>query len=168
MQPSSLPLLTPRLRLRALAADDLDAIHHIYTHRLVKPWIGEHSREEITEELRFHAAHQSSHGWALWGVEDRFTGRLLGDCGLQPLELVGSEIELSYDLHPDVWGRGIASEAAKATIAVAFELTGAEEIIAVVRPDNHASRRVLENAGLTVAGEIGAYEEQLLRYAIRR
>jgi RimJ/RimL family protein N-acetyltransferase len=58
-----LPLLTTRLSLRELREDDLDELYGVYAHPLVEPWIGGHTREEIAQEIGFHAAHQARHGW---------------------------------------------------------------------------------------------------------
>jgi ribosomal-protein-alanine N-acetyltransferase len=162
------PLLTPRLRLRPLRAGDLDALTEIYTHPLVAPWIGAHTREDVAHEIRLHAAHQASHGWSFWAVEDRASGRLLGDCGLQPLEQRGPEPELGYDFHPDAWGRGIATEAARAVMAAALGPLGLDRVMAVVKPEHAASQRVLAKAGLRRAGLCEAYGETMVTYEARR
>jgi [ribosomal protein S5]-alanine N-acetyltransferase len=80
----------------------------------------------------------------------------------------GPEVELGYDLHPDVWGRGLATEAARATVRLALGPLGIDRVVAVVKPNHAASRRVLEKAGLTHAGEREAYGEQLLLYEVAR
>jgi RimJ/RimL family protein N-acetyltransferase len=163
-----LPHLTKRLRIRALREDDLDAVWQLYSDPRVAQFIGTHSRDEVGVELRLQIAHQAAHGWSLWALEDRDTGRFAGDCGLQPLELRGPEIELSYDLHPDLWGRGIATEAARAVVGLAFGELAIDRVVAVVKPSHTASRRVLEKAGLLHAGAREAYGEQLLLYEASR
>jgi RimJ/RimL family protein N-acetyltransferase len=165
---SVLPHLTERLRIRALREDDLEALVRLYSDPRVAQFIGAHTRDEVMAELRLHIEHQAAHGWSLWALEERATGRFAGDCGLQPLELRGPEVELSYDLHPDLWGRGIATEAAKAVLGLAFQNLGIEHVMAVVKPTHAASRRVLEKAGLTHAGEREAYGEQLVLYEASR
>ena len=157
-------LVTARLRLRPLRADDLDALHAVYAHPLATPWIGEHTRAETEREL--HAAIEGPYG--LYAVEERATGRFLGDGGLQPFERRDpGEPELGYDLHPDVWGRGLATELARAWVALALTTLGVPEVVAVVRADHRASRRVLERAGLVRAGARRAYGERLLLYRAR-
>lgn len=163
-----LPLLTPRLRLRPLAPDDLDALAEIYAHPLVAPWIGPHTRGDVAREIELHVAHQASHGWSFWAVEERASGRLIGDCGIQPLEQRGPEPELGYDFHPDAWGRGVATEAARAVMAAAFGPLGLDHVLAVVKPSHVASQRVLEKAGLRRTGERQAYGEAMLTYEARR
>lgn len=77
-------------------------------------------------------------------------------------------MKLGYDLHPDAWGRGVATEAAQATVGLAFCQLGIDRVIAVVKPNHAASSRVLEKAGLTHTGEREAYGAQLLVYEIAR
>jgi RimJ/RimL family protein N-acetyltransferase len=164
---TSLPaeLVTPRLRMRPLRAGDLDALHAVYAHPLVAPWIGPHTRADTERELR--AAIDGPYG--LYAVEDRATGRLLGDGGLQPFALRDpAEPELGYDLHPDAWGRGLATELATAWVELALGALGLPAVVAVVRPDHAASRRVLEKAGLVLAGPREAYGERLLEYRTER
>jgi ribosomal-protein-alanine N-acetyltransferase len=93
---------------------------------------------------------------------------LIGDCGLQPLEHRGPEVELGYDFHPRVWGRGIATEAARAVMRQAFGALGIERVVAVVKPDNLASKRVLEKAGLRASGRREAYGEPMVLYEAQR
>lgn len=162
------PILTARLRLRPLRRDDLDALAEIYRHPLVSRWIGAHTREDVEHEIALHLKYQTSLGWSFWAVEDRDTGRMIGDCGLQPLEHLGPEVELGYDLHPDVWGQGLATEAARATMQQAFGPLGVDRVVAVVKPDHLASQRVLEKAGLHRASSRLAYGESMLLYEASR
>lgn len=157
-------ILTSRLRLRPLQRVDLDALTEIYQHPEVARWIGSHTRQDVEGEIAQHIAHQAKLGWSFWGVEDRATGRLIGDCGLQPLEHRGPEPELGYDFHPDVWGRGIATEAAQAVMRHALGPFGLGRVVAVVKPAHLASQRVLVKAGLYPAGTRTAYGEQMLLY----
>jgi len=145
--PSDPAILTPRLRLRPVRATDLDAILAIYTHPQVAPWIGAHDRAKVEEE--YERWRTSDLPW--WAVENRATGELIGDGGLQLLEGRGPEVELGYDLHPNAWGRGYATELARAWLDHAWE-RGIDEVVAVVKPGHAASRRVLEKAGLSPVG----------------
>jgi len=161
-------IVTARLRLRPLRPGDLDALAEVYRHPLVSRWIGTHTREDVEREIARQLEHQSSLGWSFWAVEDRRDDRMIGDCGLQPLEHVGPEVELGYDLHPEAWGRGLATEAARAVMEQAFGPLGIDRVVAVVKPDHLASQRVLEKAGLHRAGTRVAYGESMLLYEARR
>lgn len=155
---------TERLRLRPLRAADANALHGVYSHPLVEAWIGPHTAERVAQEIEYQLAGQAERGYSVWAVEDRSDGRFLGDCGLQPLEHKGPEVELGYDMHPDVWGRGLATEAARAVVEAALGPLGLDRVVAVVKPANAASRAVLEKAGLREAGRRGAYGELMVLY----
>lgn len=157
-------ILTTRLRLRPLQPLDLDVLAEIYLHPGVARWIGPHTRQDVEDEIRQHMASQADLGWSYWAVEDRATGCLIGDCGLQPLEHRGPEIELGYDFDPHAWGRGIATEAAQAAMRHALGPLALGRVIAVVKPDHIASQRVLVKAGLHSAGTRLAYGERMLLY----
>lgn len=162
------PLETARLRLRALVPEDAEALHAVYAHPLVARWIGAHGLDDVRREIEWHVATIGRLGHAFGAVEERVTGRLVGDCGLQLLEHRGPDVELGYDLHPDAWGRGYATEAARACVTAGCERLGLQRIVAVVRPNHTASRRVLEKTGLVLEGPCRAYDADMLRYAIRR
>ncbi len=163
---AELELLTERLRLRPLREADLDELVALYADPRVEPWIGHHSPEDVAVELSFHVAHWNRFGWGFWGVEELASGAFIGDCGLQPLEMVGPEVELGYEIAPERWGRGLATEAARASVRHGLEDLGMERIVAVTKPGNERSRRVLEKSGLAHVGEREAYGDRLLLYEL--
>ncbi len=143
---------TPRLRLRPLRPDDLTALHAAVYADPAVTWDGRaHGLDEAREALAGKLRHHEEHGFGALAVEDREDGALLGWAGLQHLE-GGPEVELGYYLGRRAWGRGLATELARALVAHGFDELGLERIVAVVRPDNAASRRVLAKAGLHPAG----------------
>lgn len=165
MRPAPIfPIVTARLLLRPLRRDDLDALAEVYLHPLVMRWIGSHTRDDVEREFALQREYQASLGWSFWAVEERHTGRMIGDCGLQPLDHRGPEVELGYDLHPDAWGRGLATEAARGVMEQAFGPLGIDRVVAVVKPEHVASQRVLVKAGLQPAGTCRAYGESMLLY----
>lgn len=168
MRSLDFPIETARLRLRPLTPEDVDALSAVYTHPLVTPWIGPQTRDDVIREIGHQVEHQRSLGWSMWAVEERETGNLIGDCGLQPLEHHGPEVELGYDFHPRVWGQGVASEATQAVMRQAFGPLAIDRVVAVVKPDHGASQRVLEKAGLRRSGIREAYGETMLLYEAER
>ena len=64
----------------------------------------------------------------------------------------GRNTEIGWLYDPAVWGRGYATEGARAALAFCLEDVGAEEVISIAHPGNGASRRVMENVGLRYAG----------------
>ena len=99
-----------------------------------------------------------------WGVWERETGELVGDCSLHYDTTFGAW-ELSYGFRRDRWGRGYASEAAAAVVRHGFETMRVARIVADVDPANPASSRVLEKCGFVRVGEL---EDGRLFYAVTR
>jgi hypothetical protein len=81
-----------------------------------------------------------------WAVVERATGVPAGTVLLKPLPDGAGEIEIGWHLHPDSWGRGLATEAAQPLLARGFA-HGLEEIWAVTDPENRRSARVCEKLG---------------------
>jgi ribosomal-protein-alanine N-acetyltransferase len=84
----------------------------------------------------------------LWLLHDRSSGALIGRGGLQHTWVTGrKEVEVAWAIVPELWGRGLATESARASISAAFGPLNLPEVIAYTRPDNAASRRVMEKTG---------------------
>jgi RimJ/RimL family protein N-acetyltransferase len=74
---------------------------------------------------------------------------LIGDCGLEQIELDGEEtVELGYDLRSSYWGKGLATEAASAVRDYAFETLELPELVCLIRQGNWRSQRVAEKLGM--------------------
>jgi len=78
----------------------------------------------------------------------------IGNCGVrtdEPGALVG---DIGYELNPKYWGRGYATEAARAMLAFGFDTLGLHRVWAECVAGNLASRRVLEKLGMTLEGRL--------------
>jgi [ribosomal protein S5]-alanine N-acetyltransferase len=139
---------TARLRLRPQALADVDAHHAAIGSDAGVPW--DHrvrTREQTEEVVRRRVAHWEEHGFGLWAVEWRESGEYLGEAGLQHFE-GGEPVEVGYYLGRSAWGRGVATEAGEAALRHGFEALDLDTIVAVVRPENEGSKRVLTKLGL--------------------
>lgn len=98
---------------------------------------------------------------------DHFSGTLAGIVGFRPF-FEPPELQLVYALHPSAWGRGLATEAARAAMQHAFGVLGFDEIQAATDEPNRASIAVMERLGM----EPGRIEEgqphRTLFYRVRR
>ena len=110
------------------------------------------SIEDSERRLQQLVEHQERHGFSLWAVTDRSNGTVMGDAGLIHFAQRGPEIELAYRLAKPYWGRGFATEAARAWLDHGFGELGLDRIIAVAHPENAASQRVLEKVGMRFEG----------------
>ncbi len=124
-------------------------------------------RSKADAYINHHLAHWNEHGYGHWAIVLPEEGSVLGWCGLEYLSELG-EVEVAYLLSRKVWGRGYATEAAKAAVAFGLEKVNLGEIIGLVHPDNRASIGVLEKCGLTFADRIVLWRMEMSRYRISR
>ena len=147
-------LETDRLLLRELTMADLDPLAALYRDPGVRRYFPDGTRtyEQTREELAWTIdVHYARYGYGLWAAVVRDTGAFAGRCGLLHWEIAGrSEVEVAYLLDPALWGRGLATEAARAIADHAFATLPVERLIALIDPANTASRRVAEKVGMSV------------------
>ena len=110
-------------------------------------------------------AHWDEHGFGRWAVADG--GVLVGFGGLTVLE-DSLDLNISYHVHPDAWGRGIASAIAAQAVAHGFGELGATRIRGLVRAANPASARVLVKLGFRADGEVTLHGAPTNRYVLER
>ena len=89
----------------------------------------------------------------------------MGEAGLQYLE-AGPDIELGYTLARAAWGRGYATEAARAVLRWGFAGLRLHRIVAVADPANAASLHVLEKLGMTRRGRRECYGAVMAEHAL--
>jgi RimJ/RimL family protein N-acetyltransferase len=102
----------------------------------------------------------------LWALVEKDSGRLIGDCGLIPLERVGPQIELGYRLIRAAWGKGYATEAAGAVRDLGFERFGLERIYVDVHPENEGSLNVARKIGARLLGPATHRGAPVLRFVL--
>jgi RimJ/RimL family protein N-acetyltransferase len=95
------------------------------------------------------------HGFGMWLLRDRDTGETLGRGGLQYTYTAGlHDVEAGWAIVPARWGRGLATELARACVEVGFGQLDLLTIVAFTLRTNVASRRVMEKAGFTYERDI--------------
>ena len=167
-------LETPRCLLRDWRDDEVDRLFDIYRHDEVSRWLGRAPKpmadpaEAAALLAGWRQRAEEENPFARWAVEERATGIVAGTVLLNPLPGGDGEVEVGWHLHPDAWGRGLATEAARAVIAYGFSL-GLPEIYAVVRPDNVRSRAVCGRLGMTPLGRTSRwYDTELEAFRLVR
>ena len=106
-------------------------------------------------------------GYGRWACVLRDEGTMIGFCGLKLLPELGAT-DIGYRLHPDYWGKGLATEAARATLRYGFETLALDEVIALVLPGNVASIRVLEKLGMARTEDVTYSGERVQRWVVIR
>jgi ribosomal-protein-alanine N-acetyltransferase len=145
---------TPRLVLRPFTLDDTEAAFRWFGDPEVMRFIpsgADRSPEETRQRLARYREHQARHGFSKWIVRERSSGEAVGDSGLLRLE-EPERIDLGFRLARSCWGRGFATEAARAWVHAAFADFGLARLTAFSHPRNLASRRVLEKVGFRRTG----------------
>lgn len=144
-------LRTERLSLRRPTMVDASAIFERYSSDAeVTRYVG-WPRHVCLDDTRSYLAASES-GWQRDGIGAYVIfaeGCLLGGTGL--LSQSATHAETGYVLARDAWGRGFATEALRAMVALATQL-GLEELQACCHPDHVRSRHVLEKGGFVLAG----------------
>jgi RimJ/RimL family protein N-acetyltransferase len=140
---------TERLLLRRFRADDRAAYLAIRAQVDVARALGyppEEAAQKTDWFLGLNERCWSERGFGAWLVCAARDARPIGHAGLWYLESFDA-VELLYGYAQQAWGRGLATEAARAVVDAAFEHVGLERLIALVAPDNARSRRVVEKLG---------------------
>ena len=149
-------LETDRLLLRRLTAADLDNMCDLDSDPEVMRFLSGGAptpRAVIQDEIlpRFLLSYERFPGFGYWAAVEKSTGAFLGWVGLVPRDGdYFGDLHLGYRLRRAAWGKGYATEAARALVRKAFAELGAQRVVATTYQDNLASRRVMEKAGLTL------------------
>ncbi|MDB5962834.1 MAG: guanosine monophosphate synthetase [Massilia sp.] len=164
-------LTTARLRLEPLDDQHLDGFHRLNSIAEVMRFIS--GRPETVEETRAGIARVKAawhtFGYSWWAFIDRQTGELIGAGCIQHLAKdAANPLELGWRLLPAMWGKGLASEAAQAMAAYAFETLAAPQLVAVCGPDNTASAKVMQRLGMRYRGIERWYDTDTAVYVIER
>jgi RimJ/RimL family protein N-acetyltransferase len=163
------PLVTERLELRRFTADDLEPLLAVFADAEVMRYVGAERRplrrSQVSALMSRAEADWAEHGFGLLAVTERGTGRLVGEAGLQHLE-EGPDIELGYTLGRVAWGRGYATEAARAVLRWGFAGLRLQRIVAVADPANVTSLRVLEKLGMARLGLRECYGAAMSEHAL--
>jgi RimJ/RimL family protein N-acetyltransferase len=146
------PIVTQRLLIRPLESSDLEAAFELNSDADARRYTGGVvDRAASDRGLRAQIARVRASGLGSRAVVDRGSGDVVGYCGLQPFA-DSDEIELFYGYASRVWGRGLATEAARAVLELGFRCLDRDRIVAIVDPENRASVRVLEKLGFVRTG----------------
>lgn len=146
-------LETPRLLLRHPHEDDLDGWAGLMADPDSARFIGGvQSRLGAWRGLAATAGSWTLHGFGMFSVIERATGRWIGRVGpWRPEGWPGNEI--GWGLVRAAWGQGFAAEAAAATMDWAFDYLGWAEVIHVIHPDNAPSQALAARLGSRRLGE---------------
>lgn len=151
----SVDLSSPRLTLRPVRPEDVDALHRHWTDPDVRRYLWDDeivSRAKVADVVGESVRRFAAHGHGLWALRRARHDALIGCVGLWTFhEPPGLELVIS--LSPTAWGRGLAAEAVRALLGYAFGPLGMDVVNASTDTPNRASRRLLERVGFSFLHE---------------
>ncbi|THU40793.1 GNAT family N-acetyltransferase [Niastella caeni] len=148
-------LETERLILREIVPSDVDGFFELDSDPEVHRFLGStpvQTKDQVVEAIRFIRQQYIDNGIGRWAVIDKNTNSFIGWAGLKFItELTNNHInyyDVGYRLIRKYWGKGIATEAAKASLLYAFDTLNAREVYAIADCDNAASNKILTKIGM--------------------
>lgn len=160
-------LTTTRLELRPVQIGNVELVHELWTDTHVRHFLFDERvipLEEVRSIVEQSLRSFEERGYGIWLAYSRETARLIGFAGL--LQSSDESPNLIYGVHPDFWGKGFATQAAKAVLDFAFDTLCLESVKADVDEPNVISVRILEKLSMRkthraiVAGRPLLYYEQ--------
>jgi RimJ/RimL family protein N-acetyltransferase len=147
---------TERLILRTWEKEDAGPYFHINQDPKVIEFLrGPLTVEQVNDFISATNLHQDKLSYALWATEIKNTGELIGYIGLNYTDFFGEygahftpAVEVGWRLGSQYWGKGYATEGAKASLDYGFNKIGLKEIVSFTVPANKRSIRVMEKIGL--------------------
>jgi RimJ/RimL family protein N-acetyltransferase len=163
-------LKTPRLLLRRMTPDDVLALLTTFGDpEVMRHYPAPFDEVRMQDWVDWNQRRYTDHGYGLWALTLRAKGELIGDCGLVNQRVDGvPEIEAGYHLRRDLWGQGLATEAALGCLGYGFSTLDRNRFVALIHPQNRASRRVAEKIGMTLERETAWKNKPTCIYAIER
>ena len=144
---------TQRLIARQLEPCDVDAMVSVYGDAEAMRWVDDGQpigALECADWISTTQRNYDTRGYGMTALVERRTQQVIGFCGLvhpggQP------EAEIKYAFQRAWWGKGLATETGRAMLAYGVKHHGLHQVIATIAPENAASQRVLEKAGMRVS-----------------
>ena len=161
---------TEHLILRRFTDDDADAIFAMRADADFMRFIKQpDTRAESLAWVRMVSRYWETENFGFWAVVEKAAGETIGWSGSWILQETW-ETEIGFAIARKFWGRGFATEAARVALDYGFENRKAERVVAVAKPENAASRRVMEKLGMRLERQrfFKSYDLELVYYSLER
>jgi RimJ/RimL family protein N-acetyltransferase len=158
---SAVELATARLLLRPWRPDDGAAMAAINSDpevaRMLNRPVHPQGHDGFVDRARRHWEEYGFGWYAVEGRHEDLEGQLVGFTGVTYptfLPELAARPEIGWRLAPRAWGRGLATEAARAAAQDAFTRVGLPELISIIHPDNVRSQRVATKLGMAIERQV--------------
>lgn len=161
---------TERLLLREMRLHDVDALLTTFSDaETMRFYPKPFDRQMMQAWVEWNIRGYAERGFGLWVLILKESGEVIGDCGLVGQQVDGTdEVEIGYHVRHDLWGQGLATEAAQACRDYGFRQLKCDRLISLIHPANIASRRVAEKAGMHLIKEMMWRDKPTCLYAVER
>ncbi len=161
---------TERLIVRQFEETDKDNIFLMVGNETVMLYIRPVNTKEESDKflLENMAAYENNPHGGRWAVIRKEDGLFAGSFAIIPLPNDPQKIQLGYLLLPENWGKGYATELAKAGVDYFMNNYSLPEIYGVTEMPNTASQKVLLRTGFKPDGSFMEKEKKLLRFVVKR
>ena len=163
-------LETERLTLRHFVLEDIDVLAEILGDPVMMRFYPQtFDRAASRGWIEAQLDRYERDGVGLWAMVLRDNGELIGDCGLAIQHIDGrDETEIGWHVRRDLWGRGLATEAAAACRDWGFANRDVDRLVSIILPANVQSRRVAEKIGMRVGWQTTWADQPHLIHVIDR
>lgn len=163
-------LTTHRLNLRKMTVHDIDHLVGIFSDPIAMThYPATKTREETSDWIDWNLNNYSDYGVGFWIVEDKQTGKFLGQCGIVPQHVNNRlEMEIGYLFIRDVWGNGFATEAALACKHYGFGEMKYPKLISLIDLHNQPSIHVAERIGMKQDRTVNKWDKDVYVYSCYR
>lgn len=144
---------TSEIYLRKLQLSDVDSWYSY----LSVPEVVEHtswnlgSKQDLVDLAKLYNS-EDPESQIRFSIIDKSSGDLVGTIGFHSVSEAGRSAEIAYDVHPEFWGRGIATQACHLVVEWGFKCRKFTRIQACILPSNKGSENVLHKCGFMLEG----------------
>lgn len=169
-------LETKRLVIREMRRSDVETLHVLFSDPLFMRFWPVFDRSRTEQWVEESLLNYARYGFGLWALTLQGSDEAIGDCGLDIIKghegMEGTEdteqIQIGWHVRRDLWGQGLATEAALACRDYGFDRLGLPALFAQIQPENTASRRVAEKIGMTLLRQIQRRGRTICLYGMQR
>jgi ribosomal-protein-alanine N-acetyltransferase len=127
---------------------------------------GTFAPDAVTRVVRRMIEREERDGFGVWPVVEKASGAVIGECGITYIPET-TDVEIAWLFSRAAWGKGYASEAARAVLDHALGAAALPRVYALVLPENAASIAVANRLGMRFDRVVRAYRRDMLRYVAR-
>jgi [ribosomal protein S5]-alanine N-acetyltransferase len=153
-------LQSERLLLRKMDEYDAEALYAYFSQDIVTQYFGMDTLKELEDAHKlldnFQQTFEQKRGYR-WGIILKETNTLIGTFGIHSLIATHKRAEIGYDLNPDYWHKGYATEALETVLEFGFNELELHRIGAIIFPENTASKNLVLKRGFVKEGLLRHY-----------